>query len=143
MNDNKNDNENYFLRKQDLRKYFGLLWEWLNKPSVSPLMLIFMIVIIIVNIVINSVLFVQLALIGMLITIVSYLPIALVKAKTKSGLLTLVGKILDILIEDHESDEEKVKQMEYAVMALMQEINKYYEKKVKQFTEYLKKKKGG
>jgi len=144
MNEKEEDKEeNYLLRKQDVRKFLLDLYEWINKPQVSRLMLITLIIIIIVNIIINSILFAELALWSLIISIILYLPVILIKAKQKSGLLALVGKVLDVLIKDDEDDEEKVAEMENAVMVTMYEINKYYEKKLKKFTIYLKKKKEG
>ena len=136
------DTENYLLRKQDLRKFFSEFYEWLNKPIISPLMLIFLILVIVVDVVINSILFTQLALYSLIISIFLYLPVALVKAKQKSGLMTLVSKILEILIKEDETDEQKVIEMENAVKYLMDEINKYYEKQLERFTNYLRKKRG-
>jgi len=133
--------ENYLLRKQDIRKFFTEFFENINKPLISPLMILTLIMIIVFTIVINSLLFAELALLSLVVSIILYLPIMLIKAKQKSGLLVLVGKMIDILSSDDESDDEKVEEMENAVMLTMHEINKYYEKKLKQFTTHLRKKK--
>ncbi len=133
--------ENYLLRKQDIRIFFGDLIDYLNKPLVSPFMIMTLIGIIIFTIVINSILFATLALFSLIVSILLYLPIMLIKAKHKSGLLVLVGRVIDILSEVDETDDMKVAEMENAVMLTMTEINKYYEKKLKQFTAYLRQKK--
>jgi len=140
MSENE-DKENYLLRKQDIRKFFVNFVESLNKPSLSRLMIIMLIIIIIVNVAINSHLFTEFALISLIISIILYLPVMFIKAKHKSGLLVLVGKVIDILSKVDEEDKEKVVEMENAVMLTMHEINKYYEKQLKKFTAYLRLKK--
>ena len=141
MSENEENKENYLLRKQDVRKFIVEFYEWINKPLLSRLMLITLIIIVIVNIIINSILFAELALWSLIISIVLYLPVMLIKAKQKSGLLALVGKVLDVLSKEDETDEDKVIEMENAVMLTMHEINRYYEKKLKQFTDHIRKKK--
>lgn len=137
----ENEQENYLLRKQDIRIFFEDLIDYLNKPLVSPLMIMTLIGIIIFTIVVNSILFAALALLSLIVSILLYLPIMLIKAKHKSGLLVLVGRVIDILSEVDETDDMKVAEMENAVMLTMHEINKYYEKKLKAFTAYLRQKK--
>ena len=134
--------ENYLLRKQDLRKFFSEFYGWVNKPLVSPLMIFIMGGVFIIQMVINSSLFTALALISLVITLITYFPVMLVKAKQRSGLLTLIGKILEIVIREDETDDLKVREIENAIKYLMEELNKYYEKKLQQFTEYLRKKRG-
>ena len=109
----------------------------------SPLMLFFVVGTIVITIIINSSLFTTMALIGMFITIFTYIPIALVKAHEKSGAIALLGRILDILIQDDIKEDEQVREMEDAVMLALKEINRYYAKKLKQFMEHIKKKKEG
>ena len=42
-----------------------------------------------------------------------------------------------------ETDDIKVKELEDAVIFVMHEINRFYERKLKEFTNYLRKKKEG
>ena len=140
-NENEQEQENYLLRKQDIRLFFVDLIDYMNKPSISPLMIMTLIGIIIFTITINSILFAALALLSLVISILLYLPIMLIKAKHKSGLMVLVGRVIDILSKVDEADDQKVAEMENAVMLTMHEINKYYEKKLKAFTAYLRQKK--